>query len=294
MSKWFNISILLLVVILFNNCSTNKKFQYSPKPQEETITLKSNIIVNTRNIQGVSSFANRRNIQRASSFTNFNSDIKSAIKNDMETLFANTVNSDQYLNVKVNINVISFSGKPWGLLWLPLGYIGVPMVKYIGEADVDVILKNEGNIINKYSGQKKISKWAGFYYGHKYHDYRKDACLVYQPLAEVLSNIRQQIADDKKEIKDSLANKKEDTITGTNLSLKDDKLIITYDLNSDNPKEIYVKIHKNSGTLIDASALYGSIGKNITPGKDKKIIWDMAEDNMDLGGEEIQVEVKTK
>lgn len=75
--------------------------------------------------------------------------------------------------------------------------------------------------------------------------------------------------------------------------MEDDKLVITYDLNKAKAKEAYevtVEIATTAGTKIRAFALTGDVGPNVYGGKYKRIVWNLAEDNVYID-DEIVVEV---
>jgi len=70
-------------------------------------------------------------------------------------------------------------------------------------------------------------------------------------------------------------------------------LVITYEIVKAKAGEtfnIWVKVTTDSGTEIIPSAVSGDVGKGVTGGSDKRIIWDMETDNAFIE-EEISVEV---
>jgi hypothetical protein len=78
--------------------------------------------------------------------------------------------------------------------------------------------------------------------------------------------------------------------------MEDDKLVITYDLNKAKAREAYevtVEIATTAGTKIRAFALTGDVGPNVYGGKYKRIVWNLAEDNVYID-DEIVVEVTAK
>ncbi|MBK9357490.1 MAG: hypothetical protein IPN08_08915 [Bacteroidales bacterium] len=81
-------------------------------------------------------------------------------------------------------------------------------------------------------------------------------------------------------------------IENTQLELKGELLIITYDIvGSEILENVNVVITTNSGKTINASTLTGDIGKSVSPGKNKQIIWNMKSDGIDVQGEELNVRV---
>lgn len=75
--------------------------------------------------------------------------------------------------------------------------------------------------------------------------------------------------------------------------MEGDKLVITYDFNKAKPNQAYdvsVEIATTAGTKIRAFALSGDVGPNVYSGKYKRIIWNLAEDNVYID-DEIVVEV---
>ncbi|HIA10572.1 MAG TPA: hypothetical protein EYN69_00665 [Flavobacteriales bacterium] len=84
-------------------------------------------------------------------------------------------------------------------------------------------------------------------------------------------------------------------IENTALRLQGDQLIIEYDIIGSVPFDmVWVEITTKDGSKIHAKALSGDIGPNIDAGKGKQIIWDMNKDNIDLQGQDVNVEVKGK
>ena len=150
-----------------------------------------------------------------------------------------------------------------------------------------VIYRKEGYKEKRSTISASFDKW---YYGNLFFT-KILGGVILDPMTGAMYKIETRNIN-KTLTKDKAVTEK--TIQNTRLSLKNDKLIITYDLKSDKSENVYVNITSNDGTKIDAKALYGAIGEDISGGEEQKIIWDMAEDNMDLGGKEIQVEVKTK
>lgn len=81
-------------------------------------------------------------------------------------------------------------------------------------------------------------------------------------------------------------------IENTKLQLENENLIITYDIGGTNTLEkVWLEIKTTSGKTIIAKTLNGDIGENISSGKNKRIIWNMKADNIDLQGEELNVQV---
>ncbi|MCK9269887.1 MAG: DUF5683 domain-containing protein [Bacteroidales bacterium] len=75
--------------------------------------------------------------------------------------------------------------------------------------------------------------------------------------------------------------------------MEGEKLVITYDLNKAKANEAYeisVEIATTAGTKIRAFALSGDVGPNVYGGKYKRIVWNLAEDNIYID-DEIVVEV---
>jgi uncharacterized protein (TIGR02145 family) len=83
-------------------------------------------------------------------------------------------------------------------------------------------------------------------------------------------------------------------IQNTRLTLKGDKLFVTYDITGTEPLEkVWIAVTKPDGTSIAPKTVTGDIG-HVTAGTDKKMVWDMQADGYDLGGQEISVEITSK
>jgi len=84
----------------------------------------------------------------------------------------------------------------------------------------------------------------------------------------------------------------ESKIENTQLQLDGDNLIITYDVTGSSALDnVWLDIKTTSNKAITATTLSGDIGKSISVGKKKKIIWNMKADGIDLQGEELNVKV---
>lgn len=82
------------------------------------------------------------------------------------------------------------------------------------------------------------------------------------------------------------------SISKPSLEIKGDQLIITYSILNSKPGETYnvnLRVTDSNGNAIDALSLSGDLGLNIEGGKNKKIIWEFA---MDEVTEELEVMVK--
>jgi len=84
----------------------------------------------------------------------------------------------------------------------------------------------------------------------------------------------------------------ESKIENTQLQLYGENLIITYDVVGLNALDnVWLDIKTTSNKEITAKTLSGDIGKSISVGIKKKIIWNMKADGIDLQGEELNVKV---
>lgn len=64
------------------------------------------------------------------------------------------------------------------------------------------------------------------------------------------------------------------------------QLVVTYDLEADDNKPCNISLEAfGNWTKLDAFSVSGDIGRNITPGSDKKIIWNTKADNINFSGE---------
>jgi len=84
----------------------------------------------------------------------------------------------------------------------------------------------------------------------------------------------------------------EGKIENTELQLDGDILIITYDvIGPTSLDNVWLDIKTTSNKTIEAKTLSGDIGKSISVGKRKRIVWNMKADGIDLQGEELNVKV---
>ena len=78
------------------------------------------------------------------------------------------------------------------------------------------------------------------------------------------------------------------SIRNTNISLDNDRIIITYDLVDAQPGEkfeVWLRISDASGVLIQGRRFSGDIGKNIKGGEGLVIYWNFEEDNIAISNE---------
>jgi len=132
--------------------------------------------------------------------------IKDAVKSDLETnLF--TFGRDR-VDVSVTISLMKYNEEPWGFLWLPLIYIGAPMVKVNGEALVTLkIFTSEGTSISSYRSHKFRSNWVGLYYGWSYSSGNAGGNAK-NALKDAMEDIKSQILKDRYKIADAIQKEK--------------------------------------------------------------------------------------
>ena len=94
----------------------------------------------------------------------------------------------------------------------------------------------------------------------------------------------------------NLSAQSETAVTDLNISLEDENLVIDYAITHFQKGEIFIvwlEVTDSSGNLIPANSLTGDIGDEISGGKKKQIIWDLAADSI-LLSENIFIEVKAE
>jgi len=92
-----------------------------------------------------------------------------------------------------------------------------------------------------------------------------------------------------------IVNAQTNRIDNTRLELQGDLLLITYDIAGTTAlEEVWIEVTTENDLIIQARSLSGDIGNNIQPGKNKRIIWDMAADGVNLEGKEVSVRVIAK
>lgn len=80
--------------------------------------------------------------------------------------------------------------------------------------------------------------------------------------------------------------------TRVNISLSADTMNVKYDLKGKRAVNITLEVTDQNNSRIQPKNIYGDIGKNIHPGTDKTIIWDMDADGLDFSGSSLMVKVK--
>lgn len=73
-----------------------------------------------------------------------------------------------------------------------------------------------------------------------------------------------------------------------NLELKENNLIITFDINNSQRGDkfkISIEVTDSKGYVLNAQSLTGDIGENISGGDNKKITWDLTADNINMAGD---------
>ncbi len=94
--------------------------------------------------------------------------IVKAITDDLsKNVFINLVKTNPELLVVVDVRELQFNNEPWGLLWLPLIYLGAPSNKCKATTDIGLrILKPDATLVKSYSATSYRKKWRGLYYNH--------------------------------------------------------------------------------------------------------------------------------
>ena len=85
-------------------------------------------------------------------------------------------------------------------------------------------------------------------------------------------------------------------VSQPSLELRDNKLIIIYDIMNFNPEDkfkVWIEITDTEGNSLNVKSLSGDIGDNITGGNHKEITWDFKKDNFNTDTE-IFVEVSAE
>jgi hypothetical protein len=87
-------------------------------------------------------------------------------------------------------------------------------------------------------------------------------------------------------------NKVQSKIEYTIVEVTSDKLIIHYDLNSQQPaNKIWLEIYEGN-SLISPKTISGDIGDNVNPGRNKTIVWENKNDGFDLTDRKMSITVK--
>jgi hypothetical protein len=76
------------------------------------------------------------------------------------------------------------------------------------------------------------------------------------------------------------------------LSPSIDTMYVKYDLTGKQEASITLEVTDQNKKIIKPKNISGDIGKNIQPGKDKTMIWNMNADGIDLSGSSLKVKVK--
>jgi hypothetical protein len=74
-------------------------------------------------------------------------------------------------------------------------------------------------------------------------------------------------------------------ISKPTLEIQDNKLIINYDILHSKQSErfnIWIEVTDTAGNIVEAKSLGGDVGENITGGNNKKIVWNLEADNINL------------
>lgn len=143
--------------------------------------------------------------------------IESIIADIKQNMFILPPNLDDYeIVVSVRVEELKFKQAPWGLLWLPLVWVGVPYVKVSGIANVHVSFSDRrGERLAEYQSYQRVDKWFGIYYGYKHFSYiEKGVTPVALRLA--MEDIKKQIDEDE----DGLYSKLNDLGTETSESVE--------------------------------------------------------------------------
>lgn len=129
-------------------------------------------------------------------------EIKAAIIEDIER---NIFSSRQapiahIIIVNVTVEELEYKASVYGLLYLPLAFVGVPTTKFTGIARVRVALYyKDGTKIDEYVSNVSLTKWAGVYFGRKY-DLPSDGGIPKVALRQAMEDIKLQIEGNRDQL----------------------------------------------------------------------------------------------
>lgn len=204
-----HLSILLIISFLLITGCAAPLLNYTSQTGKRNVIpaeAKLEVIVNANNIPKW-----YRKAETINSIIN-------TIKSDLSTnLFNLTEWQDFKIEVNVTVNNITHKVEPWGFLWFPLVYFGVPVSKFIATTEITLdIYKKDGSLVKSYSSNNKTSKWAGIFskYSWKSQFINIDALrLTMEDLKTQVISDREKIMSSIDSIEDSMAKSKVETLT---------------------------------------------------------------------------------
>ena len=126
--------------------------------------------------------------------------IVQAITSDLvQNVFPNFVEADADILCIVDVMRLNASDEPWGLLWAPLVYLGVPAGKLKGGAAINLrITFPDGTLIKSYQKTSYRENWWGLY--SKYLWGGGSGLRIEEVLKETMEKIKKEINQDRNEI----------------------------------------------------------------------------------------------
>ena len=183
-------AILIGLTVAMGLCGCAAHFKYEPGRSILPIDATTKVTVRVKRTEG---FPN---------FPNLEEEIKSAIVKDLQkNVFPLLSEVEPDVHATVDVELLKFQRQPWGFLWLPLVYFGVPADKFIGtgEVSLSIAIYRTGTLIATYSSSRRLEKWAGLYWGQEYNRGGKKS-LSGLALREAMDDIKSQIERDRSKI----------------------------------------------------------------------------------------------
>ena len=122
--------------------------------------------------------------------------IANAVKSDLtKTIFYNGSNE---VDVNVKVEKLTYGNNPWGLLWLPLVFVGAPFGRVEGEAQVYLEIRSpEGWVLASYRAEKQESHWYNTAYYNKAMLISVSGGAAREALKNSVESIKERIIADK-------------------------------------------------------------------------------------------------
>lgn len=187
-----NLIFIFCVMCILTSCAS-LQYSYNPNPiKENKLQIPTKINVNVRNVK----FYGQKY------FASLESDIKSVMTKEMEQIFSNSVELDSVRDIEAIVNVrdYEFKNEEWWLIFPPsifLSYVGVPMARAIGIANLEVVLTDgKNNRIKTYESNREVKRWYGLY-NSKYSNFVSQNNVLYSASKSAMDDIKSQILRDK-------------------------------------------------------------------------------------------------
>lgn len=195
-----NILIMIinfLIISLISGCATSKYnwlyYESDFRSTHKVIPIDAELIITA-------------NISQLPSQVRKDSGLNGLLRALEEDVNNNLFNSDEYKSsnviLRLNLHYLKDNNDAralLSLLWFPLLYVGVPIMKYTAEVEISLEIEHRsGERVSQYVSNDTLSKYVGLYYG--WSSFTQSGYLPREVTKNAMLNIKKHLINDKNTI----------------------------------------------------------------------------------------------